>query len=400
MPALSSLGVRLPAVTSLVCIVFGIASWIVIASQTSNLSNQVLNDKGNSTLNQLAEMIRAPLLNNDVVSVQFVLRSATEDELVFSASLYDIENNLIAKSSQTDFLPEALEVFTSNIELEDTLAGTLVVSLRSKTIQSAYSQVFYLWAIIWGFFSFGCIYVCHKFSSSLSNRLNILSNRLPGNSDITHDELTILEKKIQPLLSSSQKSEDLMEGNYYCSMITVRFKNREILEKQLSQENLELLWENIDLCTERTLELYGAKRLEGDFGKICFSISSTHSSRQHVLVCLMAIYSLQQLLIRLSDKLGIDLEIACTLCSENIRAFPVFRYHESLAKLKNTSQKLTETISRNTIVASINEYDIDQLSSIARFRYLKENCYVFEGFPEQRQILLEKQIVHLASICL
>jgi hypothetical protein len=183
-------------------------------------------------------------------------------------------------------------------------------------------------------------------------------------------------------------------------MITVRFKNREILEKQLSQENLELLWENIDLCTERTLELYGAKRLEGDFGKICFSISSTHSSRQHVLVCLMAIYSLQQLLIRLSDKLGIDLEIACTLCSENIRAFPVFRYHESLAKLKNTSQKLTETISRNTIVASINEYDIDQLSSIARFRYLKENCYVFEGFPEQRQILLEKQIVHLASICL
>ena len=127
MPALSSLGVRLPAVTSLACIVFGIASWIVIASQTSNLSNQALNDKGNSTLNQLAEMIRAPLLNNDVVSAQFVLRSATEDELVFSASLYDIENNLIAKSSQADLLPEALEVFTSNIELEDTLAGTLVV---------------------------------------------------------------------------------------------------------------------------------------------------------------------------------------------------------------------------------------------------------------------------------
>ena len=61
---------------------------------------------------------------------------------------------------------------------------------------------------------------------------------------------------------------------------------------------------------------------------------------------------------------------------------------------------VTSPISRNTIVASINEYDIDQLSSIARFRYLKENCYVFEGFPEQRQILLEKQIVHLASICL
>jgi hypothetical protein len=114
----------------------------------------------------------------------------------------------------------------------------------------------------------------------------------------------------------------------------------------------------------------------------------------------MAIYSLQQLLIRLSDKLGIDLEIASTLCSENIRAFPVFRYHESLAKLKNMSQKLTETVTRNTIVATINEYDIDQLSSIARFRHFEENCYVFEGFPEQRQILLEKQIVHLASICL
>ena len=85
MPALSSLGVRLPAVTSLVCIVFGIASWIVIASQTSNLSNQVLNDKGNSTLNQLAEMIRAPLLNNDVVSIQFVLRSYSKPSRIFKS---------------------------------------------------------------------------------------------------------------------------------------------------------------------------------------------------------------------------------------------------------------------------------------------------------------------------
>ena len=400
MPILSSLGTRLPALTGLACIVFGIASWIVIASQTSSLSNQALNDKGHSTLNQLAEMIRAPLLNNDIVSLQFVLRSATEDKIVFSASLYDIENNLIAKSSQADLLPETLKLFRSNIKLDDTLAGTLVVSLKSGTIQSAHSQVFYLWAILWALFSFSLVYGCHKFATVLSNRLNILSNRLPGNSDIAQDELTILEKKIQPLLSSSQKSESLMEGNYYCSMITTRFKNREILEKQLSQENLELLWENVDLCTERTLELYGAQRLEGDFGEIYFSISSTQRSKQHFLVCLMAIYSLRNLLVRLSDKLGVDLEIACTLCSENIRTSPVFRYHESLAQLKNNSRQLSEIVERNKIVVSINEYDIDQLSSIARFRCFQENCFIFEGFPEQRQILLEKQIIHLASICL
>jgi hypothetical protein len=400
MPTPSSLGSRLTIIVGMVCLFFGIISWIVIASQTSQLSRQALNDKGHSTLNQLAEMIRAPLLNNDVVSIQFVLRSATEDDLIFSASLYDVENELIAMSSQEDLLIEKPEIFRETIEVEETVAGTLVVSLNSQPIHLAYSQVFYLWSIVWALFTFGCTYACYKFASRLSTRLNILANRLPGKNDIRIDEITMLERKIQPLLSSSRQSEDLVEGDYYCSMITTKFKNRDILEKQLNQENLELLWENIDLCTERTLELYGAQRSEGDLGMICFNINSTHNSKQHILVCLMAIYSLQQLLIRLSEKLGIDLEIACTLTSENIRALPVFGYHESLARLKDNSQELSEMAQRNTIIVSINEYSIDQLSSIARFRPFEGNRYIFEGFPEQRQMLLEKQIVHLASICL
>jgi hypothetical protein len=111
-------------------------------------------------------------------------------------------------------------------------------------------------------------------------------------------------------------------------------------------------------------------------------------------------YSLQQLLERLSVKLGIELAINWTLCSDSISSLPTFRYHESIATLKAASLSLSNRIDIGIIALKIIEYDVDQLSSIARFSKLEDHSVVFQGFPEQRQLLLEKQISHLASICL
>ena len=73
---------------------------------------------------------------------------------------------------------------------------------------------------------------------------------------------------------------------------------------------------------------------------------------------------------------------------------------ERIYSLKQESLGLSATLERGLIAVSIVEYDIEQLRSIAKFSKLTENHYLFEGFSEQRQMLLEKQIVHLASVCL
>lgn len=395
-----SIRVKLPAIVATACLGLVILSWVIIVSQTSQMAKQAINDKGQSTLNQLTEVIRAPLFSNDIISIQFALRTATEDSTIFSASLYDIENNLIAKSSQTHPKPEVMKSFRNIIEINDTLAGTLVVNVKSESIKSLYSKIFYLWIVAWLVFTLSCVYACYYFASKLTRRLMFLTNRLPGSNEPMMDELVGLEKKIQPLLLNSRHSEDSNQNGYYCSVISGHIKNRVNLEKQLNQENIELLFENIDLCIQRTLELYSAQRLEGDSGTICFYIRSSQSSKQHILVCLMAIYSLQQLLVRLSETLGINLEITWTLCSDNISALPIFANHESIYKLKEKAKSISQTVKPGAIALSINEFSIDQLSTIARFRAFEKDCYIFEGFPEQRQLLLEKQIMYLVSVCL
>jgi hypothetical protein len=109
---------------------------------------------------------------------------------------------------------------------------------------------------------------------------------------------------------------------------------------------------------------------------------------------------LQQVLERLSEDLGIELEICWALCSNNIASAPLFRHHEGLDKLKAATTALGDELEKGAIAVQSAEFDIEQLSSIARFLPFKENCYVLQGFPEGRQLLLEKQIQHLATICL
>ena len=114
----------------------------------------------------------------------------------------------------------------------------------------------------------------------------------------------------------------------------------------------------------------------------------------------MAVYSLQQLLDRLSVKLGVDLEINWVLCSGNIRTLPVFSHHEDMAALKQQSALLGDKMQEGIIGLYSNDYDIEQLSSIARFILFDSNCFILQSFPEERQRLLEKQIMHLANMCL
>ena len=114
----------------------------------------------------------------------------------------------------------------------------------------------------------------------------------------------------------------------------------------------------------------------------------------------MAVYSLQQLLEKLSANLGVDLEINWTLCSGNLSQLPLFRYDEGMAALKHQCAELAARIQEGIIVLHSTEYDIEALSSIARFLVFDDHCFILQGFPEGRQSLLEKQVLHLANVCL
>jgi uncharacterized membrane protein affecting hemolysin expression len=393
-----SMAKKLPAIVLSACLVFGFFSWIVLSSHAASVSKETLQEKGELTISQLAERVRAPLFNNDTISIQVALQKVTEDPSIISASVEDVEGQLVAQSKKSPLEKVVANSFSRNIVFQETLAGKVRLTINSQPIKQRFSQVVRNWLLLWVLFSAACSYLTFRFAEQLSRRIRLLTKRLPGGSDNIVDEIAALETRLQPLLAKGN-DEELPETNYYCSLVTATIKNRQRLDTQLNRQNMTMLLEKIDYCTLRTLELYGGKRIEGSSGCINFYIRSTQLSKQHLLVCLMAVYSLQQLLKQLSEQSGIDLEIVWTLCSHSLPAAPLFQYHEGLDKLKGQAAVLAEQLDEGAIGMQSKEYDIEQLSSIARFLPFSEDCYVLQGFPEGRQLLLEKQIQHLASIC-
>ena len=214
------------------------------------------------------------------------------------------------------------------------------------------------------------------------------------------DELAALETKVQPLLSNAGESSEDSHNTYYYSLITAHVKNRQRLGNQLNQESLDHLFDKLDYCFLRTLQLYGGTRVDGDSESVCFTIRSTQCTKQHLLVCLMAIYSLRQLIDNLSVQHGVDLEINWTISSQNIPTSPQFYFEQGLESIKLKNKELASQLQAGLIVLNCDNYSIDELSSIAHFATYDENCFVLEGFSENRQQLLEKQLQHLTNLCL
>jgi len=382
-----------------ICLLFGLISWLLLFTQTNQLAKQAIQDKGESTLGLLHELILTPLFNNDTISQQVALQKATEDPNIISASLFGVDGKLITRSTDPQPQQQKAKIFTGDIEYQNTKAGIISVVVDSQPIYNQYHRVFTYWLILWLSFTVLSTYLSYRFADQLAERIRRLSDRLPGTAEKLADEITTLETKIQPLLSTTGESTYNVNCYYY-SLITANIKNYQRLNNQLNKENLDYLFEKLDYCMLRTLQLYGGNRIEGDSDSICFTISSTQCSKQHLLVCLMAVYSLQQLLEQLSANLGIDLEINWTISSDNINKTPQFNYEQSIVALKKRNTELAVRLQERLIVLNCDKYSIDELSSIARFQNYDNHCFILEGFPENRQLLLKKQLEHLIGICL
>jgi len=383
-----------------ICFLFGLTSLLLLFAQTNQLAKQAILDKGNSTLSQLNELILTPLFNNDTISQQVALQKATQDPYILSATLYAMDGELIAQSAGPQPRQSKTQIFSQNIVFQNTQAGIISVKVHSQPIYREHHRVYINWLILWLSFTLLCTYLCYRFSDQFTQRIRRLSDRLPGSNEQLADEITTLETKIQPLLSTTGNDTETTDNTYYYTLITAHIKNRQRLVSQLNRENLDHLFERIDYAVLRTLQLYGGNRIEGENDSICFTIRSTQRSRQHLLVCLMAVYSLQQLIDYLSSELGIDLEINWTLSSNNIGTAPQFNYEQSIVALKSQNSAVANHIQEGLVVLNCEEYTIDELSSIGRFQTYDDHLFVLEGFPENRQRLLEKQLEYLISICL
>lgn len=383
-----------------ICLLFGLISWPLLFAQADKLAQEAVTDMASSALNQLHESILAPLLRNDTISQQVALQRITEHSRVISASLNGIDGELLAQSINSASQPISTEIFSKNIEFENTQAGVISIDINSRPIYQKYHRIFINWLFLWLSFTLLSTYISYRFTDQIIARIARINDRLPGKNEPLVDEISTLETKIQPLLSTSGESVYEPNNRYYYSLISANIKNNKRLLQQLNKDNLDQLFEQLDYSILRTLQLYGGDRMEGMEDSFCFTIRSTECSKQHLLVCLMAVYSLQQLIEQLSKKIGIDLEINWVINSDYIKTSPHFWHEQALLSLKNNNMEISNRIQEGLILLHCDQFNIDELSTIARFQRYDNHQFILEGFSENRLQLLHKQLEYLIRICL
>lgn len=383
-----------------ICLLFGLISWPLLFAQADKLAKEAVADMASSALNQLHESILSPLLRNDTISQQVALQRITEDSRIISASLNGIDGELLAQSINADSQGVTVENFSENIEFQNTQAGVISIAINSRTIYQKYHRIFINWLFLWLSFTLLSTYISYRFVDQIISRIVRINDRLPGKTEPLADEISALETKIQPLLSTSGESTYTPNNRYFYSLISANIKNHQRLLQQLNKDNLDQLFEKLDYSILRTLQLYGGDRVEGMEDSFCFTIRSTQCSKQHLLVCLMAVYTLQQLIEQLSKKIGIDLEINWVINSDDIEISPKFWHEQSLLSLKKNNLEIASNLQEGLILLNCDQFDIDELSSIARFQRYETHQFILEGFSENRLQLLHKQLEYLIRICL
>ena len=383
-----------------ICLLFGLISWPLLFAQADKLAKEAVADMAGSALNQLHESILSPLLRNDTISQQVALQRITEDSRIISASLNGIDGELLAQSINADSQGVTVENFSENIEFQNTQAGVISIAVNSRPIYQKYHRIFINWLFLWLSFTLLSTYISYRFVDQIISRIVRINDRLPGKTEPLADEISALETKIQPLLSTSGESTYTPNNRYFYSLISANIKNHQRLLQQLNKDNLDQLFEKLDYSILRTLQLYGGDRVEGMEDSFCFTIRSTQCSKQHLLVCLMAVYTLQQLIEQLSKKIGIDLEINWVINSDDIEISPKFWHEQSLLRLKKNNLEIASNLQEGLILLNCDQFDIDELSSIARFQRYETHQFILEGFSENRLQLLHKQLEYLIRICL
>ena len=397
---LSSIKSRAPIQTFAFCLLFGGVLCSISLLQTKHIIAEKIESEQKSIMNQVVNVIQKPLLNNDTLSVQFILEDTTNNSYVVSSSLFDVNGNLVTRSQQKKLAPKNTNEITQNIEFENTILGNLRIELDFDEIKYMQMNMFYSTAIIWITLSALLVASSFKNAVDVSNKIISLTKQLPGKEISSANEIDALISKIQPLIQKERESDISNNLNCNSCIFSGIIHNRKTLDDELSKKNHDSLFEKLDLCVNRTIELYGGERIEGDRDSISFFTKSTTKSKQHILISLMAAHTLHEVVRQLSRSMGVNLVLSWSIHNDWLPLMPLFKFHESIQNFKVLSKNSASKTEQDKIVLTTNQFKFDELAAIARFKELQVNTYLLEGFNEQRQIVLQKQIKHLCNVCL
>ena len=316
----------LPIITITFTLIVGIFGALIINYQIGSTADRQEKYLGDALSLQLAKVAKTSIINQDILSLQIEVDEVLAIEGLKYVAVYDASSQILAKAkkvSQKNSVDNLGSKYTSPITIETEIVGYALIQFDNKFFEAYFKVLNITICLLFVSIFSLLIYTSIKLGKDFSLRLNRIIQQLPSDGEGPMDELSMLEKRLEPLISARVKNQQpYIEEKYEESTIlAINCKNLTILKTRVNPEHLESLMSQFDTLINDTAAIYGAVRLKA--GQRCVYLKFKGKSGEdahplRALCCSSVIHKLSQ---KLLDAQGIKLELASAILSVEYKNF-------------------------------------------------------------------------------
>lgn len=305
---------KLPVLTLIFSLMAGSLLAISLGLQLDAISAEQQNHFGQALSTQLAKNVQDPLIQQDTLSLQVEIDETAKIEGIQYAAVYDATNHLLAESQRAPTTTKDKNLYRSSITIENAIAGYSTVHLDQQFFAPPLKALKLTFILLWCAVTAVLLFCSIKIGKSLSNRLDQITQRLPGETPDGMDELSSLEYRVEPLLATRDCNKEVIttKNKNYALLATV-CKNLPRLESLVNREHFESVMTQLDFLINDAAALYGGTRLDADRCSIYLEFTGEEESSDHPLRALYCATAIQLLSKQLLDKQGVQLELASAI---------------------------------------------------------------------------------------
>ena len=378
---------------------------------------------GQTMSHQLLGQVRQPLLNQDAVSLQVVLDNLVmHTAMVKQAAVFKPDDSLFAESVDTTPAANSAssDFFKQALKLANGANWQIQLTLDPSSIQQQAMTIFWSVSALGLLLCALMLYWTQHLGSDISARLQKLVVCLPGDeadtgANIEDDEISRLEKRIQPLLlkpvtivSKPDASEPALES----CCLAIRCINLLQLQAHLSHDNLHRVLKRFDDIIATTGELFKGERLSGANNCVYLRFDATSNDSNFLLRAISSHLALVELQREQANDEGAGLILSSALAidpmhkgndangscqfMQDTAAEATFEQLSSTSLLADPWQLLTNDMAKTKIPAEAGIY-FEALAGASTNTSSTSEAFLFTDLGSEQQALFERQLAYLRN---
>ena len=378
---------------------------------------------GETLSHQLLDQVRQPLLHQDAVSLQVVLDNlVVHTAMVKQAAVFKPDNSLFAESVETSPTSNSAsrEVFKQALKLANGENWQIQLTLDPSSIQQQAMTIFWSVCALGLLLCALMLYWTRRLGNDIGARLQNLVACLPGDeadtgANIEDDEISRLEKRIQPLLlkpasivSEPNETKPALES----CCLAIRCINLPQLQAHLSHDNLHRLLKRFDDIIATTGELFKGERLSGANNCVYLRFVATAGDSNFLLRAISSHLALVELQREQANDEGAGLILSSALAIDPIHegdddngsclfmqdtaAEATFAQLSATSLLADPWQLLTNETAKTKIPAEAGIY-FEALAGASTNANSASEAFLFADLGGEQQALFERQLAYLRN---